>query len=618
MRSPTHFDDVEAAAREIVARLGNEIRVGLPLGLGKPVTLINALTRIAKDDPSIRLSIFTALTLERPNPSSDMERRFLEPAMDRLFGRYPGLDYAAMLRDGTLPDNINVREFFFPAGRWLGVAPAQQDYVSVNYSDARDVLLAQKPNLILHLVAWSEDRLSVSCNPDITADLMELRRDGRLDALFAGETNPELPFMEGAAAFPISEADILFEPKVPFELFSAVKQPVDDAAKAIGLHVSRLIVDGGTLQIGIGAIGDAVAQALILRDAGKISAIHAARPFPGDGFAEETPFETGLYAVTEMLVDGLLQLFKAGIIRREVDGAAIHAGFFVESRDFYSQLRNMNPKMRSKIAMSPISYTNTLFGDEPGKRAARTEARFVNSAMKVTLLGAAISDTRPDGQVVSGVGGQHDFAAQAHALLDGRSIITLPSTRQGSSGIESNIVWSQANETIPRHMRDIVVTEYGIADLWGKSDAEAIASLIEIADSRFQSRLLKEAKAAGKVPASHEVDPDRRNNTPQAISGWLNAFREEDFPDFPFGSDFDEIEREILPALRRLKAAASSRRALFRLAMRGWARRADHASILDRMGLSDPRSPQSLFKAAILVGALEPGDPHNASNMRKR
>ena len=74
--------DAEAAAREIVARTGGEIRLALPLGLGKPVRLVNALVKLACDDPSIRLAIFTALTLEPPDPGSGMKARFLGPAKD--------------------------------------------------------------------------------------------------------------------------------------------------------------------------------------------------------------------------------------------------------------------------------------------------------------------------------------------------------------------------------------------------------------------------------------------------------------------------------------------------------------------------------------------------------
>lgn len=100
------FDSDAPAVDWILDHVGRDLRVALPLGLGKPVTLINDLVRRACGDSSIRLQIFTALTLERPSPASDMERRFLEPALDRLFGAYPQVEYARLLRDGKLPDNI--------------------------------------------------------------------------------------------------------------------------------------------------------------------------------------------------------------------------------------------------------------------------------------------------------------------------------------------------------------------------------------------------------------------------------------------------------------------------------------------------------------------------------
>jgi acyl-CoA hydrolase len=190
-------------------------------------------------------------------------------------------------------------------------------------------------------------------------------------------------------------------------------------------------------------------------------------------FAETGPFENGLYSVTEMLVDGLLALFEEGIIAREVEGAAIHAGFFLDSRDFYTRLRDLPREKRARIAMMPVSFTNSLYGDEAGRRAARRDARFVNSAMMVTAFGAAVSDGTEDGQVVSGVGGQFNFVEQAFALEDARAVITLPATRESKGEVTSNIVWNYGHITIPRHMRDIVVTQYGIADLRGRSDARS-------------------------------------------------------------------------------------------------------------------------------------------------
>ena len=102
------------------------------------------------------------------------------------------------------------------------------------------------------------------------------------------------------------------------------------------------------------------------------------------------------------------------------------------------------------------------------KRRARVDARFVNNAMMATLMGAAISDGLENGQVVSGVGGQYNFVAQAFALQGARSILTLEATRQAGAKTHSNIRWSYGHETIPRHLRDVFVTEYGVADRQGK------------------------------------------------------------------------------------------------------------------------------------------------------
>src|SRR6185369_7765341 len=102
------------------------------------------------------------------------------------------------------------------------------------------------------------------------------------------------------------------------------------------------------------------------------------------------------------------------------------------------------------------------------KRRARVKARFINNAMMATLLGAVVSDALEDGRVVSGVGGQYNFIAQGFALEDARSLIVLRSTRSASGKTSSNIRWNYGHTTIPRHLRDIVITEYGVADLRGK------------------------------------------------------------------------------------------------------------------------------------------------------
>jgi hypothetical protein len=148
-------------------------------------------------------------------------------------------------------------------------------------------------------------------------------------------------------------------------------------------------------------------------------------------------------------------------------GHFVHACFFLGPRKFYDILGQMDAAEREQICMTGISYVNELYGEEELKRLQRTSARFVNTGLIVTLTGAVASDGLEDGRVLSGVGGQYNFVAMAHELEDGRSILMIRSTKEEDGRLRSNIRWSYGHVTIPRHLRDIVVTEYGIADLRG-------------------------------------------------------------------------------------------------------------------------------------------------------
>jgi len=169
----------ETLVDEIVSRVGTQIVAGLPLGLGKANHIVNALFRRAQADSSLCLTIFTALTLEAPTARSDLEHRFLAPVSERLFSAYPPLAYATAQRNNDLPDNIRVVEFFLRPGAWLGVPAAQQSYASINYTHALDAMLREGMNLLLQLVAVpgendGDGAYSLSCNPDISADLLDL------------------------------------------------------------------------------------------------------------------------------------------------------------------------------------------------------------------------------------------------------------------------------------------------------------------------------------------------------------------------------------------------------------------------------------------------------------
>ena len=148
--------------------------------------------------------------------------------------------------------------------------------------------------------------------------------------------------------------------------------------------------------------------------------------------------------------------------------------------------------------MTSISFVNELYGDEDTKRRARTNARFLNDAMMATLLGDVISDGLEDGRIVSGVGGQYNFIAQGFALEGARSAILLHATRAAGRKAQSNIRWRYGHTTIPRHLRDIIITEYGVADIRGKSDSEVIAAMLAITDAALSGRTAAAGQGRGK------------------------------------------------------------------------------------------------------------------------
>jgi Acetyl-CoA hydrolase/transferase C-terminal domain len=610
------FSDPEAIAEDIIRDVGTDLVVGLPLGLGKANHIVNALYARASADRSINLTFFTALTLEKPKPSNLIERRFIAPVIERLFGDYPDLAYAEALHAGALPANVKVIEFFFLAGRWLHVPLAQQHYISANYTHASSYILARGMNVVAQLVAKrvvdGMARYSLSCNTDTTLDILRARGEGRASFKLIGQVNSELPFMPGEGDLPADEfSAVLDSPKTDFPLFAPPSEPITDTRYAIGLHAAGLVRDGGTLQIGIGQVGDALAQGLIVRhrDNGQFHEImKRLSPAPEQLAALETrSFEKGLYGVSEMLFEAFLALIDAGILKREVDGVVLHGAFFLGPRSFYSALREMTTSELARIQMMPVSFTNELYGGEEAKRRARVDARFVNSVMMATLMGAAVSDGLENGQVVSGVGGQYNFVAQSFALAGARSVLTLEASRQAGARPQSNIRWSYGHETIPRHLRDIVVTEYGVADIRGKSDADVIAAMLQVADSRFQDELARQAKDSGKLPKNFEIPAAYRDNHPERIANALKPAREAGLlPSFPFGSDFTDVEQRLIPALQLLQDAQGAPRRLPGLLWQGFTGHPDAADIecLGRLGLDRPATLAEHAYRALVSAAL--------------
>jgi acyl-CoA hydrolase len=335
----------------------------------------------------------------------------------------------------------------------------------------------------------------------------------------------------------------------------------------------------------------------------------------GEDCASVGPFERGLYGISEMFVDAFLELHQAGILkRRAADGALLHGAFFLGPMIFYRRLRDMPEEERSCFRMTGISFTNEIGGDdEKRKRADRVKSRFVNSGMMATLLGEVISDTREDGQVVSGVGGQYNFVAQALALADARSILAINAVRASKGKTQSNVRWSYGISTIPRHLRDVIVTEYGVADLRGKADRDCIAVMLNIADSRFQEGLLAQAKSFGKIESDYRIPAAFRENLPERLAERLRGARQAGLlPDYPFGTDLDGVEQRLAGGLERLQALSVSRldlvKALLRALSLGPASQSE-LQALRRLGLASPGGLKDRITARLLRYALvQPDD----------
>ncbi len=700
------LSDVEVCVDRALAAVGNDLVVASPLGLGKPVQLLNAFYRRALARPELSLHIVTALCLEVPRPAPGVEASLAGPIMERLFGDYEELAFMAPLREGRLPPNVRISELYMRAGAMKGVPAAQQNYISSNYTHIARDMVGLGVNVLAQMVALREGAggpsLSLSCNPDVTPELMRrLEAGGSAGKVVRlAQVHPDLPFMEHDAEVPPESFDyILRNPDLDRALFAVPNGAVPPRDYAAALHAASLVPDGGTLQIGIGALGDALARALILRQRDGEAFRHLLEALAGPALPVQMTgsFQRGLYVCTEMFVNGMLHLIREGVVKRRVydclplqealnagvidecvdarmldhildsgmaparldaaslaelqywgivprhwrlagdqlldgevphandlrdaqtrdalvaegarlrNGRCLHGGFFLGPRDFYQSLRELDAEDRERICMTGVERTNQLLGDVSLYTAQRRDARFINTGMMVTLSGAVVSDALEDGTVISGVGGQYNFVAMANDLDGARSILCIRSTREHGGKVHSNIVPNYGHTTIPRHLRDIVVTEYGIADLRGRSDAEIIKRLLAVADSRFQEELLAWAQARGKVEAGYQLPPTVRSNTPGRLEKTLAAHADL-LPDYPFGTELTDAEIALSASLRRVRAMADDPGRMLATAFRALLHREDEEAArpwLERIELEHPATPREFLIQQLLLLDLE-------------
>ncbi len=521
--------------------------------------------------------------------------------------------------------------------------------------------------------------------------------------------NPNLPFMGGKAEVGDDFFDIVLDDKDQyFHLFATPRAAVNIIDYTIGLLASTLIKDGGTMQVGIGSLGDALIYCTELRQSHNadylqlLNDLHITKNCKCiiESSGSTGVFKQGLYAASEMFVEGFAHLFDAGILKRRVypdaevqtlinqgivtekiqnniieillennvldefitkkqmqrlqslgilksdlkmskgymqdakgnkydtdlfhyeniqaiqnnclgkqlkQGVVLHGAFFLGSNWFYQWLHELDDEQRALFQMTAVSQVNELYGGEALDRVQRVKARFINTCMKVDVLGAAASDTLDNNQVVSGVGGQYNFVAMAHALEDSHSILMLRSVHLGKNGPESNIVWKYPYCTIPRHLRDIVITEYGIADLRGQSDEECIKRMISIADSQFQEELRQTAVKYNKLDPNWSVPEAYKSNTFNQLNNHFKSFKKAGyFPEYPFGSDFTEQELVIVEALKYLKSHTKTTLAKLKLILKAYLTRKDDSlnSYLERMNLLNPQSTEEKLSQKLLKLAL--------------
>jgi len=348
--------------------------------------------------------------------------------------------------------------FIGPNAR-LAVNEGRADYVPVFLSDVPDLFTSGTLPLDAVLLNVTPPDAHGFCSLGTSVDAaLAAARSARV---VIAQLNAALPRTLGDTFVHVSKIDFGVEVEIP--PYEHIEGPIGPVEQRIGEHIAELVSDGATLQLGIGAIPAATAGAL--RDKRDLG-IH-----------------------TEMFTDAVIPLVECGAVtgaRKEINRGKIVSAFMIGSRELYRFVDD-NPM----VELRPVDYTNDT---SVIRRFSRMVA--INSAIEVDLTGQVVADSIGS-RFYSGVGGQMDFMRGAALSPEGLAIIALPSTAAGGkiSRIAPMLQPGAGVVTTRAHART-VVTEWGVAELHGRTVGERARALIAIAHPDFRDDLLSRARAA--------------------------------------------------------------------------------------------------------------------------
>lgn len=348
--------------------------------------------------------------------------------------------------------------FFIGANVRPAVQEGRADFMPVFLSEIPLLIQSGRVGIDVAMIQVSPPDRHGFVSLGVSVDIVRAAVDTA--PLIIAEVNPNMPRTLGDSFLHVDRITRLIPVEVP--LLELTPQPLDDVCREIGRNVASLIPDGATLQMGIGKIPDATLASLTDRH------------------------ELGIH--TEMMSDGVMSLVEAGVVtgrKKNFLPGKLVTSFIMGTRKLYEWVHD-NPL----IEMRGSAFTNDPF------QIARNDGMVaINSALAVDLTGQVAADT-VRGRFFSGIGGQVDFIRGSARSRGGKPIIALPATAKGGSVSRIQPTFEEgAGVVTSRGDIHYVVTEYGIADLWGKNIRQRAQALIGIAHPDFRAELLAAARA---------------------------------------------------------------------------------------------------------------------------